>query len=45
MPVGQVVGRLHEEQKTAEVMLAFMEEFVAAVERLQGMLDAAEHSR
>ena len=45
MPVGQVVGRLREEQKTAEVMLAFMEEFVAAVERLQGMLDAAEHSR
>jgi NAD(P)H-dependent flavin oxidoreductase YrpB (nitropropane dioxygenase family) len=45
MPVGQVVGRLREEQKTAEVMLAFMQEFVDAVERLQGMLDAAEHSR
>jgi NAD(P)H-dependent flavin oxidoreductase YrpB (nitropropane dioxygenase family) len=45
MPVGQVVGRLREEQKTAEVMRAFMEEFVDAVERLGGMLAAAEHDR
>jgi NAD(P)H-dependent flavin oxidoreductase YrpB (nitropropane dioxygenase family) len=45
MPVGQVVGRMREEQKTAEVMLGFMDEFIDAVERLQGMLDAAERSR
>jgi hypothetical protein len=45
MPVGQVVGRLREEQNTAEVMRAFMEEFVDAVERLGGMLAAAEHDR
>jgi NAD(P)H-dependent flavin oxidoreductase YrpB (nitropropane dioxygenase family) len=41
IPVGQVVGRMRDERKTAEVMLQFMDEFVDAVERLQGTLDAA----
>ena len=31
-----------EEKKSAEVILEFMEEFIGASERLQGMLKAAE---
>ncbi len=42
MPVGQVVGRLRHELTSAEVVYAFIEEFVDAVERLDGMLAAAE---
>jgi len=45
MPVGQVVSRLIQEQSSAEVILGFMEEFVESVERLQGMLHAAERAR
>ena len=42
MPVGQVVSRMNAEQSSAEVIYGFMEEFVEAVDRLQGMLDAAD---
>jgi NAD(P)H-dependent flavin oxidoreductase YrpB (nitropropane dioxygenase family) len=42
MPVGQVVGRMTEEKATAEVMYEFIDEFVQTVDRLQGMLDAAQ---
>jgi NAD(P)H-dependent flavin oxidoreductase YrpB (nitropropane dioxygenase family) len=41
MPVGQVVGRLGEERTSAEVIYRFIDEFVDAVERLDGMLAAA----
>jgi NAD(P)H-dependent flavin oxidoreductase YrpB (nitropropane dioxygenase family) len=41
MPVGQVVGRLREERTSAEVIYQFIDEFVDAVERLDGMLAAA----
>lgn len=41
MPVGQVVGRLTEEQSSAEVIYHFIDEFVDAVGRLDGMLAAA----
>jgi NAD(P)H-dependent flavin oxidoreductase YrpB (nitropropane dioxygenase family) len=41
MPVGQVVGRLNAEVGAADVMYQFMDEFVEAVERLQGTLDSA----
>ena len=41
MPVGQVVGRLEREIGSADVIYQFMEEFVEAVERLQGTLEAA----
>jgi NAD(P)H-dependent flavin oxidoreductase YrpB (nitropropane dioxygenase family) len=41
MPVGQVVGRLTEERTSAEVIYRFIDEFVDAVERLDGMLAAA----
>lgn len=42
IPVGQVVGRMNEEPKAADVVLSFMEDFVAATERLQATLEAAE---
>jgi len=42
MPVGQVVGRLNHELSSAEVIYQFIDEFVESVERLQGMLDAAQ---
>jgi NAD(P)H-dependent flavin oxidoreductase YrpB (nitropropane dioxygenase family) len=41
MPVGQVVGRLRQELSSAEVIYQFIDEFVDAVERLDGMLAAA----
>jgi NAD(P)H-dependent flavin oxidoreductase YrpB (nitropropane dioxygenase family) len=41
MPVGQVVGRIDQEVGSADVIYQFMEEFVEAVERLQGTLEAA----
>jgi len=42
MPVGQVVGRMTQEQSTADVVYQFIDEFVESVDRLQGMLDAAK---
>ncbi len=42
MPVGQVVSRMNEEKTAAEVIYQFMDEFVDAVGRLDGMLKAAE---
>ena len=42
MPVGQVVGRMSQELSSSEVIYQFIEEFIDAVERLQGMLDAAK---
>jgi len=42
MPVGQVVGRLSQEMSSADVIYQFIDEFVDAVERLQGSLDAAD---
>jgi len=41
MPVGQVVSRMNHELKSSEVIYQFMDEFIEAVERLQGTLDAA----
>jgi NAD(P)H-dependent flavin oxidoreductase YrpB (nitropropane dioxygenase family) len=41
MPVGQVVGRLHQEMGSADVVYQFIDEFIEAVERLQGTLDTA----
>lgn len=41
MPVGQVVSRLDAEVGTADVIYQFMDEFIEAVDRLQGTLDAA----
>ena len=41
MPVGQVVSRLNHELKSSEVIYQFMDEFIEAVERLQGTLAAA----
>jgi len=42
MPVGQVVSRMNQEQGSAEVVRGFIEEFVDTLERLNGLLDAAE---
>ena len=42
IPVGQVVSRMNEVKTSAEVVREFMEQFVDAVERLNGMLEAAE---
>jgi NAD(P)H-dependent flavin oxidoreductase YrpB (nitropropane dioxygenase family) len=44
MPVGQVVSRMNAEVSSADVIYQFMDEFVEAVERLQGMLDAASRA-
>jgi NAD(P)H-dependent flavin oxidoreductase YrpB (nitropropane dioxygenase family) len=44
MPVGQVVSRMNAELSSAEVIYQFMEEFVESVDRLQGMLTAAERA-
>jgi NAD(P)H-dependent flavin oxidoreductase YrpB (nitropropane dioxygenase family) len=41
MPVGQVVSRMTQELKSADVIYQFMDEFIETVERLQGTLDAA----
>ncbi len=44
IPVGQVVSRMNEMKASKEVIYEFMDEFVATVERLDGMLAAAaEH--
>ena len=42
MPVGQIVSRMNEEKTSAEVIYEFMDEFVDAVARLNGMLESAE---
>jgi NAD(P)H-dependent flavin oxidoreductase YrpB (nitropropane dioxygenase family) len=42
MPVGQVVSRMNEVKKSSQVMYEFMDEFIETVERLGGMLEAAE---
>ena len=42
MPVGQVVSRMNEVKKSSEVIYEFMDEFVSTVERLDGLLAAAE---
>jgi NAD(P)H-dependent flavin oxidoreductase YrpB (nitropropane dioxygenase family) len=41
MPVGQVVSRMNGEETSAELVYRFIDEFVDAVERLDGMLAAA----
>jgi NAD(P)H-dependent flavin oxidoreductase YrpB (nitropropane dioxygenase family) len=41
MPVGQIVGRLSQEQSSADVIYQFIDEFVEAVNQLQQTLDAA----
>ena len=42
MPVGQVVGRMNDVQPGRDVIYELVEEYVETVERLDGMLDAAE---
>ncbi len=44
MPVGQVVSRMNHPISSAQVIYEFMEEFVDAVNRLNGMMEAAERS-
>jgi NAD(P)H-dependent flavin oxidoreductase YrpB (nitropropane dioxygenase family) len=41
VPVGQVVSRMNHEQSAAELIYQFIDEFIEASERLQGMLRAA----
>jgi NAD(P)H-dependent flavin oxidoreductase YrpB (nitropropane dioxygenase family) len=42
MPVGQVVSRMNEVKKSSEVMYEIIDEFVETVQRLDGLLEAAE---
>jgi NAD(P)H-dependent flavin oxidoreductase YrpB (nitropropane dioxygenase family) len=42
MPVGQVVGRMKEVKSSAAVIDQFLDEFADSVERLDGLLEAAE---
>ncbi|MCP4005273.1 MAG: nitronate monooxygenase [bacterium] len=42
IPVGQVVSRMVDEETSAQLIYRFMEEFIECVERLNGMLTAAE---
>lgn len=44
MPVGQVVSRMNEVKKSAEVVYEFIDEYIETVERLKGLLEAAEKS-
>ena len=44
MPVGQVVSRMNEVKKSAEVVYEFIDEYIETVDRLQGLLEAAEKS-
>jgi NAD(P)H-dependent flavin oxidoreductase YrpB (nitropropane dioxygenase family) len=41
MPVGQVVSRMNEELRCADVIYQFMDEFIEATERLKKSLEAA----
>lgn len=43
MPVGQIVGRMNEVKKSSEVIYELIEEFVDTVQRLDGLLEAAEN--
>ncbi len=42
MPVGQVVSRMNETKKSSELIVEMIEEFVDTVQRLDGLLEAAE---
>lgn len=42
LPVGQIVSRMNQELRASEVVMQFIEEFVDAVDRLNGLLKAAE---
>jgi NAD(P)H-dependent flavin oxidoreductase YrpB (nitropropane dioxygenase family) len=41
IPVGQVVSRMNEVKSSAQLIYEFIDEFVATVERLDGLLEAA----
>jgi NAD(P)H-dependent flavin oxidoreductase YrpB (nitropropane dioxygenase family) len=43
IPVGQIVSRMVEEETSAELIYRFIEEFIESVERLNGMMAAAEN--
>ncbi len=42
IPVGQVVSRMNEVKSSAELIYEFIDEFIATVERLDGLLEAAK---
>jgi hypothetical protein len=42
IPVGQIVGRMNEVRPTREVIHEMISEFVDTVQRLDGLLEAAE---
>jgi NAD(P)H-dependent flavin oxidoreductase YrpB (nitropropane dioxygenase family) len=42
IPVGQVVSRMNEVKSSAALIYEFMDEFIATVERLDGLLEAAQ---
>jgi NAD(P)H-dependent flavin oxidoreductase YrpB (nitropropane dioxygenase family) len=44
IPVGQVVSRLNEVKSSAELIYEFIDEFVTTVERLDGLLEAAQQN-
>ena len=44
MPVGQVVGRMNEVKKSSELIYEIIEEFIDTVQRLDGLMEAAERS-
>ena len=42
MPVGQVVSRMNQVKSSAQLVEDFLDEFIESVERLDGMIEAAE---
>ena len=42
IPVGQVVSRMNEVKSSAALVYEFIDEFIATVERLDGLLEAAQ---
>lgn len=44
IPVGQIVNRIVEEEASVELIYGFIEEFIESVERLNGMMPAAENN-
>ena len=42
MPVGQIVSRMNEVKKSSDVIYEFIDEFIETVQRLDGLLEAAE---
>ncbi len=44
MPVGQVVSRMNEVKKSSELIYELIEEFVDTVQRLDGLMEAAERT-